>query len=101
MPRPVFRMLVLVLGFGAGPALAQSAPVPLTEADASTAARTMEQSRRVFTDRPAERPAADGAQGAVPNAPAPAQGNGKSPPPAGPGGQPPGALSGGKPVAQR
>ena len=91
MPRPVFPMLVLLLAFAAGPVLAQSAP--MTEADASTAARTMEQSRRVYTDRPAERPAA--------NAPAPAQGNGKPPPLAVSGGQPAGALSGGKPVAQR
>ncbi|CAA9225690.1 MAG: hypothetical protein AVDCRST_MAG27-593 [uncultured Craurococcus sp.] len=46
-------IVVLALGLGAAPAFAQSALAPATAPEGSTAARTLEQNRRVLTGQPA------------------------------------------------
>lgn len=52
MFRTIPLLAVLALGLGAASAFAQPAPPPANAPEGSTAARTLEQNRRVFIGRP-------------------------------------------------
>jgi hypothetical protein len=68
MHRKISPVIALALGLGAAPVLAQSAPAPAAAPEDSTAARTLEQNRRVLIEQPA--PSGVGGTATEPGAPA-------------------------------
>ncbi len=98
MPRKISSVSALALGLGAAPASAQSAPAPAAAPEASTAARTLEQNRRVPVWQPAPSEALGG-MAAGPSAPAASVGPAGAAPVAGAAGRV-GSAVGGRPGAR-